>query len=56
MIVGPTLALINQTATVGQLLTGGEVERVAVMRIALTFMVPFVVSLVSAALADAQRT
>ncbi|MBW3563627.1 MAG: hypothetical protein KY459_02770 [Acidobacteria bacterium] len=55
LIVGPILAVINQTETVWMLLSGGAVARIALLRISLTFAVPFLVSLASAALADAQR-
>ncbi len=55
LIVGPILAVINQTETIWMLFSGGAVENLAILRISLTFAVPFVVSLTSAALADAQR-
>ncbi len=54
-IVGPILAVINQTETIWMLFSGGQVAGISVFRIALTFAVPFLVSLASAALADAQR-
>ncbi len=56
LIVGPLLTAINQTAVIGRLLQGDLVPSIAFLRIALTFLVPFVVSLVSASLADARRS
>ena len=55
LIVGPILSLINQTAVVVRLSRGEIPPSITILRIALTFVVPFVVSLVSAAMADAKR-
>ena len=55
VVVGPLLSAINQTHLVFRLLHGESIPTVAALRIALTFLVPFFVSLVSAALADARR-
>lgn len=55
MIVGPLLTAINQTAVLPLLLSGQTIPGVAVLRILLTFAVPFVVSLTSAALADLRK-
>ena len=54
-IVGPLLTFINQTGVVGSLLALERVPAAALLRIALTFAVPFGVSLVSSALADRAR-
>lgn len=54
--VGPLLALIHQTPALARLLDGEMLPRVAMMRISLTFLVPFLVSLSSSALADAQKS
>ena len=51
LVVGPVLTLINQTPVLAALMRGNEVPRIAFLRIALTFVVPFVVSLTSAAMA-----
>lgn len=56
LIVGPLLTLINQTPVLAQLLRGEDVQPIVFVRIALTFVVPFAVSLVSAALADRARS
>lgn len=55
LIVGPILTVINQTAVVSLLFSGHPIPPVASLRIALTFAVPFIVSLTSSALADSQR-
>ena len=54
-IVGPLLTLINQTGVVASLVALERVPAAALVRIALTFAVPFGVSLVSSALADRAR-
>ena len=54
-VVGPILTLINQTPALVAIARGESVAAVTWLRIALTFVVPFVVALVSAALADAKR-
>jgi hypothetical protein len=51
LIVGPLLVLINQTPVLARLLDGEIPPRIAVLRISLTFFVPFLVSLSSSALA-----
>jgi hypothetical protein len=55
-IVGPILSLINQTGIVLGFFRGELPAGMPLLRIALTFVVPFVVSLVSAAMADARRS
>lgn len=55
MIVGPVLTAINQTSVVGRLLSGHPISSLSALRIALTFAVPFIVSLTSSALADSRR-
>lgn len=52
LIVGPILTAINQTRYVAALLAGEAIPTVAIVRIALTFVVPFAVSLVSAVMAS----
>lgn len=52
LVVGPILALINQTPLLWPLLQGEMLPSIAVLRILLTFVVPFVVSLCSSAMAD----
>ncbi|MCM2314707.1 MAG: hypothetical protein NDJ92_06095 [Thermoanaerobaculia bacterium] len=54
-IVGPLLTIINQTAIVASFVALERVPAAALVRIALTFAVPFGVSLVSSALADRAR-
>jgi predicted Na+-dependent transporter len=51
-VVGPTLAIINQTPAVVALLGGGAIPLKTAGRIALTFLVPFAVSLYSSTMAD----
>jgi hypothetical protein len=55
LIVGPVLTAINQTPILAALMRGEDVPRIAFLRIALTFVVPFVVSLTSAAMAGVKR-
>ncbi|MFA6954415.1 MAG: DUF2652 domain-containing protein [Thermoanaerobaculia bacterium] len=55
LLVGPILTLINQTSVVRGLLDGRGPALSVWMRIALTFAVPFLVSLFSSALADRSR-
>lgn len=55
LIVGPILTLINQTGIVGDLLSLRAIPAGAAARIALTFVVPFLVSLFSSAAADSAR-
>jgi|GEM_PF-2535676 len=55
-IVGPILAIINQTPLLWQLLQGHSVPLVGLLRISLTFAVPFLVSLYSATMADRKRS
>lgn len=54
LIVGPILTAINQTSVVAGALAGETISSVAAVRIGLTFAVPFLVSLTSAALADSR--
>lgn len=56
LIVGPILTLINQTPALARILGRENVEGIVFLRIALTFFVPFAVSLVSSALADRARS
>ena len=51
LVVGPVLTLINQTPVLAAVVRGEDVPRIAFLRIALTFVVPFVVSLTSSAMA-----
>lgn len=55
LVVGPLLVLINQTEALAGLFDGETLPPLTMMRISLTFLVPFVVSLSSSSLADAQR-
>ncbi len=55
LIVGPILTIINQTAVAGALLSFEPVGAAALVRMALTFAVPFLVSLFSSAAADKAR-
>jgi hypothetical protein len=55
LIVGPILTLINQTSILGDLLALRPVPGPVLARIALTFLVPFLVSLFSSAAADRAR-
>ena len=55
-IVGPILTLINQWNAVVMLAGGQTPPRIALLQIALTFAVPFCVSLSSSALSDVGRT
>jgi hypothetical protein len=55
IVVGPLLAAINQTALLWRLVHGEMFQSVAVLRISLTFLVPFGVSLYSSAMADRAR-
>ena len=52
LIVGPILTVINQTEVVGAVLSLEAVSAGALVRICLTFLVPFTVSLFSSAAAD----
>lgn len=56
LLVGPILTLINQPDVVFGLFDGRGPAPSVWMRIALTFIVPFLVSLVSSALADRNRS
>ena len=56
LVVGPILALINQTPLLWQMLHGQSVPLLGLLRIALTFAVPFLVSLYSATMADRSRS
>ena len=51
-VVGPLLTLINQYPALRRLTTNGEADAMEWLRIALTFAVPFGVSLTSASLAE----
>ena len=55
LIVGPILTLINQTDAIASLLSLETVPGATLFRIGLTFLVPFLVSLFSSALADKAR-
>jgi hypothetical protein len=55
LVVGPILALINQTSLFWRLLHGEMLAPIAVVRISLTFAVPFLVSLYSSAMSDVRR-
>ena len=55
MVVGPLLTVINQTALVARLLHGQGIPAAGAARIALTFVVPFAVSLYSSTMADRKR-
>ncbi len=52
LVVGPLLAMINQTQAVWHMLHGEMLPPIAAMRICLTFAVPFLVSLYSSAMAE----
>jgi cation transporter-like permease len=54
-VIGPVLTLINQTWIVERLLSGQTIPAVALLRVALTFAVPFAVSLYSSTMADRAR-
>jgi len=54
-IIGPLLTLINQTWIVQRLLSGQSIPAIALCRVALTFAVPFAVSLYSSTMADRAR-
>ncbi|HVT03122.1 MAG TPA: hypothetical protein VHL58_07050 [Thermoanaerobaculia bacterium] len=56
LIVGPILALINQTPLLWRLAHGQSIPLLGLLRIALTFTVPFLVSLFSATMADRSRS
>lgn len=56
MIVGPVLTAINQSAAIAGLFSGQPLPAMAALRIGLTFAVPFIVSLTSAALAESRRS
>jgi hypothetical protein len=51
LVVGPALALINQTPLLWRVLDGRPIPAIGILRIALTFAVPFLVSLHSSAMA-----
>jgi hypothetical protein len=55
LVVGPALAIINQTPLIWRLLHGQIVPPTAMLRISLAFAVPFLVSLYSSAMADVRR-
>ena len=55
MVVGPLLTIINQTPLVARLLHGQGIPAAGAGRIALTFLVPFAVSLYSSTMADRKR-
>ena len=55
LLVGPILTLINQTPAVVRLFEGHAISGVTVIRIALTFLVPFAVSWYSSTMADRTR-
>jgi positive regulator of sigma E activity len=55
-IIGPLLTLINQTWLVQRLVSGEAIPAVALYRVALTFAVPFAVSLYSSTMADRARS
>jgi len=55
LLVGPILTVINQTPLLGQLLRGEAVPAAGIIRIALTFLVPFLVSFYSSTMADRAR-
>ncbi len=55
LIVGPILTLINQTDAVSNILSLEAPPSATLFRIGLTFVVPFLVSLLSSALADKAR-
>ncbi len=50
LVVGPALALINQTPLLWRLLHEQPIPAIGVLGIALTFAVPFLVSLYSSAM------
>jgi hypothetical protein len=54
LVVGPVV-LINQTLLLWRLLHGQPMPAISVLRIALTFIVLFLVSLHSSAMADIHR-
>jgi hypothetical protein len=54
-VVGPVLTVINQTPLLARLLHGEGVPAAGAVRIALTFVVPFAVSLYSSTMADRKR-
>lgn len=55
VVVGPILTMINQTPALTRLVEGEGIPPIAVLRIVLTFVVPFVVSLWSSVMADRAR-
>lgn len=55
LVVGPILTVINQTPLLARLLQGESVPAAGVVRIVLTFFVPFAVSLYSSTMADRAR-
>ncbi len=55
LVVGPMLALINQTGLLWRLAEGEILPVIALLRISLTFLVPFGVALYSSAMADRAR-
>lgn len=56
LFVGPILAIINQTPLLWQLAHGVPVPLIGILRIVLTFAVPFLVSLFSSTMADRKRS
>ncbi len=54
-VIGPILTLINQTPALAALAQGQGIAGATVARIALTFVVPFAVSLYSSTMADRAR-
>ncbi len=52
LVVGPILTLINQTPALMQLGGGKSISLITAVRIALTFVVPFAVSLYSSTMAN----
>lgn len=55
-VVGPLLVLINMTSVARELLHGILPSLAQAFRVGLTFLVPFLVSLYSSAMADARRS
>jgi len=55
-LIGPILTAINQTWILSLLLAGRPIPLIALGRVALTFVVPFVVSLYSSTMAERART
>lgn len=55
LLVGPILTIINQTPAFVALLSGERLLPATMIRVALTFVVPFAVSFYSASMADRAR-